>query len=129
MGSNIKYAPFVEKFKATSEFSYLAKYFEENECYTNFTEGTASYREFWEDVRLKCMYGMTNSENIYITGHHFFYLNLVQIQGKDPITGKKKKIFPRFLDVDYDYFWIVDYAQKNQKGVLLVKPRRLGFSY
>lgn len=129
--SNIPYAPHVDKFECTDEFRYLALFFERNdEHYTYIPKGTVQHKEFWlEEVKNKCMYGMTNSKGITITGQHFFYLNFIQILGKDKLTGKKKKIFPRFLDVDYDYFHIVEHARKNQKGVILVKPRRLGFSY
>lgn len=129
MSSNIPYAPKVEKFINTDEFRYLAKFFENNQCYTLLPEDTEEYKNFWNDVRYKCINGMTNSVGITITGPHFFYLNFIQILGKDPLTNRKKKIFPRFLDVDYDYYHIVDYAKKNQKNVILVKPRRLGFSY
>lgn len=129
MGSNIKYAPYVKKFQGSDEFSYLAKFFLENKCYTLLPEGTDEFNKFWEDIRYKCLEGYTNSYGIYIPGAYFFYLNFIQILGKDPLTNRKKKIFPRFLDIDYDYFHIVDYAKKHQKNVILVKPRRLGFSY
>ena len=127
--SDIPYAPRVEKFTNTEEFCYLARYFEKNKCYTNLVPDTKKYEDFWKDVYDKCINGMTNSSGISITGCHFFYLNFIQILGKDELTNRKRKIFPRFLDVDYDYFHIVDYAKKNQKNVILVKPRRLGFSY
>lgn len=129
MGSNIAYAPKVDIFTKSKEFSYLANFYEQNGAYTLIPKGTFQYREFWLDVREKCLKGFTNSDGITITGPHFFYLNFIQILGKDKLTGRKKKIFPRFLDVDYDYFWILDSARKLQKGVILVKPRRLGFSY
>lgn len=123
------YVPYKGKLTNTQEFCYLAEFFREHKCYTMLSEGTKKYNEFWEDVRLKCLYGMTNSDGISIPGTYFFYLNFIQILGKDKKTGRKTKIFPRFLDIDFEYFWTVDYAKKNQKGLLLVKPRRLGFSY
>ena len=127
--SNIQYAPYIEKFEDSYEFSYLATYFNEHKCYTLIPEETEEFDKFWEDIYYKCLEGFTNSKGIFITGPHFFYLNFIQILGKDPKSNRKKKIFPRFLDVDYDYFHIVDYAKKHQKNVILVKPRRLGFSY
>lgn len=129
-GSNIApYAPYVSRFENSIEFSYLAEYFRKHKCYTNLVPNTDAYDAFWDEVQEKCMYGMTNSKGIRITGAHFFFLNFIQILGKDPLTNRKIKIFPRFLDVQYDYFHIVDYAKINQKNVILVKPRRLGFSY
>lgn len=129
MGSNIQYAPKVLRFEKTSEFCYLAEFFKKNDCYTFIPEGTKDHKEFWEDIKEKCIHGIENSKGVKITGAHFFYLNFIQILGKDEKTSRKKKIFPRFIDVDYDYFWIVQTARERQKGVLLVKPRRLGFSY
>lgn len=129
MINNNPYIPYVEKLTNTSEFCYLSEHFKKQKCYTMLTEGTQAYRLFWEDIAYKCRNGFTNSVGISITGPYFFYLNFIQILGKDVKTGRKTKIFPRFLDVDYEYFWTVDYARKHQKGVLLVKPRRLGFSY
>lgn len=129
MGSNCQYAPAVDKFQGTDEFRYLALYFEKHGTYTLFLEDTEDYIKFWKDVRAKCLDGMTNSFGITITGTHFFYLNFIKILGKDDVTGRKKKIFPRFLDIDYEYYWIVDTAKRKQKNLILVKPRRLGFSY
>ena len=129
MASRIQYAPPVEKFENTKEFSFLADHFIKHGCYTFIPAGTEKYNDFWGKVKYYCESGFTNSKNQSISGPHFFYLNFIQILGKDEITGRKKKIFPRFLDVDYDYFHICEYARKHQKGVLLVKPRRLGFSY
>lgn len=129
MSTNNPYCPYVEKFTKTSEFTYLADFFKKNKCYTMFNKGTTAYKEFWDDVAMRCKHGMTNSVGIKITGEYFFYLNFIQILGKERGATRKTKIFPRFLDIDYEYFWTVDYAKRNQKGVLLVKPRRLGFSY
>lgn len=129
MGSNIPYAPVITKFENTSEFTYLADHFKKHKCYTKLPEGTEEYKNFWKEVRSKCIYGMINTKGIAITGQYFFYLNFIQILGRDSETNRKKKIFPRFLDIDYDYFWCLDYCRKHQKGLLLVKPRRLGFSY
>ncbi len=129
MGSNNPYAPSVEEFKGIDEFRYLAIFFEKNSVYTTIPVGTIEYKKFWEEVRLKCLEGMTNSYNITITGQHFFYLNFIQILGRDDKTNKKGAIFPKFVDLDYDWFHMVDYAKKNQKSIVCVKGRRQGYSY
>lgn len=129
MASNIPYAPQVDLFQNTKEFSYLAQHFDEYGSYTGFTEGSKQYKDFWEQVSYYCRNGFENSKGQRITGIHFFYLNFIKILAAVEGTKKKKRIFPRFLDIDYDYFWCLDYCKKNQKGLLLVKPRRLGFSY
>lgn len=114
------------KFKDTYKFREAAIFFEKNNCYTKHARGTAPFREYWEEEDRKCKEGLT-IEGVYITGVHYFYLNYTQMLGNN--EGRKKMIFPRFLDIDYDYFHIVERARKEKKGVILVKPRRTGFSY
>jgi hypothetical protein len=129
MPSHIQYAPECDWFSKTDEFRYLAEHFEEHKCYTFIPAGTIEYKKFWEDIREKCIDGYTNSVGIKITGQHFFYLNFVQILMYDEKTGKKSMGFPKFVDVDYDWFWIVDYSKRHQKNVVCVKGRRQGYSY
>jgi hypothetical protein len=130
MGSlDVKYIPYVKEFKGSNEFRYLAEYFEKNKCYTNLTPGTIEYKKFWQDVHDKCLNGMTNSYGISITGIHFYYLNFCRIDLQDTNTKKKIKGFPKFVDLDYDYFWLIDYCKKQEKSLICVKGRRQGYSY
>jgi len=129
MPSNIPYAPNCSWFTKTDEFRYLAKHWEEHKCYTFIPPGTIEYKKFWEECRERCIDGMTNTDGISVSGQHFFYLNFCQILLSNEATGKKSGGFPKFIDVDYDWFWIVDYAKKNQKNVVCVKGRRQGYSY
>lgn len=126
---NSPYAPKVNKFTNSKEFSYLAEYFYKHKCYTTFPPKTLQHRQFWEEVRNNCINGFTNSVGIKITGQHFFYLNFVQILATDAESKKKRKKFPEFTDLDYEYFWTVDYAKKNEKSLVAVKARRQGWSY
>lgn len=123
------YVPQVIKFENSKEFSYLADHFNKTGFYTLHPENTDEYVEFWKDVRNKCLYGFTNSKGIKITGHHFFYLNFCRISGYNYDIGKKTEIFPMFMDLDYDYFHMIEYCEKNQKSLLAVKGRRQGWSY
>ena len=129
MASETPYTKTVNHFNNTSEFRYLAEYFEKNKAYTLIPSGTAQYKEFWEECREKCLNGMTNSSDIYINGYHFFYLNFVQIMARNPLTNKKEKMFPSFVDLDWEYFQLVQYARENEKSVVTVKGRRQGYSY
>lgn len=135
MPSNTQYVPPVEWFSNTDEFRERAIYFSElingkaRERYTDKLKGTQEYLEFWKEEDRKCREGMTNSKGIRITGIHYFYLNYVQIKLKDKATGRKRKGFPRFLDVDYDFFHLVDVAREKKKGLIFSKPRRGGFSF
>jgi hypothetical protein len=123
------YTSFIDNFTNTKEFSYLANFFNENECYTFLSENTDEYKTFWEDVRNKCINGYTNSAGQTITGCHFYYLNFCPILGLNEKTGRKSKIFPRFIDLDYEKFWMYEYCRKNQKSFIGVKGRRQGYSY
>lgn len=129
MGSHTQYVPEVERFTKTSEFREQAIYFLENKFYTPLIKGTPEYVAFWKEEDRKCREGMTNSVGITITGVHYFYLNYLQILMKDKATGRKTYGFPRFLDIDYDYFHLVEAARRLKKGLIFSKPRRTGFSY
>lgn len=124
------YIPKVDKFECSHEFSYLANYFDtHDECYTHTIKGTIEYIKFWEDVKDKCIYGFTNSKGISITGPHFTYLNFCRIELQNLKTKKKEAGFPRFVDLDYEYFHMVDYCKKNEKSFICVKGRRQGYSF
>ncbi len=129
MGSNCQYVPQVDKFTNTDEFRERALFFEKNDMYTTLPKGTQAYKEFWEEEDYRCRNGYTNSVGITISGVHYLYLNFIQIKLKDKETGRKKMGFPRFLDVDYDFFHLVEVARKKKKGLIFSKPRRGGFSY
>ena len=129
MASNCKHVPEVKWFTNTNEFRESAIHFDTWGRYTLLEKGTEEYTAFWKEENRKCMIGMTNSVGITITGVHYFYLNYVRIKSEDIVTGRKKFNFPRFLDIDYDYFHLVEAARRNHKGLIFTKPRRTGFSY
>lgn len=128
-----KYIPNVESFSNTDEFRYLAINFKKNEAYTLIPEDSPQYLEFWKEVKERCLYGMTNSKGVKITGNYFFYLNFCPIlsQTEDEDNKRKRKTFnfPRFVDLDYEYFWMLEYCKENQKCLTAVKGRRQGWSY
>lgn len=129
VGQDNPFIPPVEEFVYSEDFTYLARFFTENKTYCNLPQGTIQHLEFWKDVKDKCINGMTNIHGISITGPHFFYLNFCRILGENPKTGRKTKIFPKFVDIDYEYFHMVDYCRKNGKNLVAVKGRRGGWSY
>lgn len=129
MPSNTQHVPPVEWFTNTDEFRAAAIHFQQYKKYTLLEKGTNAYNEFWKAEHYKCMHGMTNSVGITITGVHYYYLNYVQIKSEDAVTGRKKFNFPRFLDIDYDYFHLVEVGRRMHKGLIFTKPRRTGFSY
>lgn len=127
------YIPYIEQFSNTHEFKYLGDYFTKHGVYCNIPEETEEYKKFWIDIKHKCVHGMINSVGQKITGDHFFYLNFCPIlsQSEDDETKRKKKSFnfPKFVDLDYEYFWMVDYCKLNEKSLEAVKGRRQGWSY
>jgi hypothetical protein len=112
----------------TNQFLETREHFEKTGSYTKALVGTYQYDEFWDEQVRRCMDGYSVG-NLWIPGTYYFYLNFFTILGKDNITGRKKKIFPRFTDVDLEYFLILDQARREKKGVIMTKPRRTGFSY
>jgi len=111
--------------KYFQEASYT---FLEHGVYTQYPVGTYQFDEFWEEETRRCKEGITHG-NLYIPGAYYFYLNYTQIELKNTKTGRKSKGFPIFTDVDLEYFTFIEQARKQQKGIVLVKPRRIGFSY
>jgi hypothetical protein len=114
----------------TSAFTETRDYFEKHKVYTKALRGTRPYYEFWDNEEHKCLNGVTIG-NITIPGEYYFYLNFTRMLLLDPVTGKKRQGFPRFTDVDLEYFLIYKKANTpgNLKGIILLKPRRTGFSY
>lgn len=132
MKSN-KYIPNIDKFTNTKEFTYLADYWKKYNTYCTIPEDSEEYKKFWKDVKDKCINGMTNSSGISISGNYFFYLNFCPIlsETEDEVSKRKRKTynFPRFVDLDYEYFWMVEYCKNNEKSLTAVKGRRQGWSY
>lgn len=134
-GSNTQHVPKVDLFENTDEFRKPALFFMEqlNKTgvgrYTIEPKGSPQYFDYWVEQNKLCREGMVNSKGIRITGVHYFYLNFLQILMKDKKSGRKKYGFARFLDIDYDYFHLVDAARNARKGLIFSKPRRTGFSY
>jgi hypothetical protein len=126
MGSQLFNIPIFTK---TDEFRQEAIKFNKTKVYCQYPKGTIPFDEYWDNQTRLCKEGMTNSAGIYITGPHYFYLNFIQILAADETTGRKLKQFPRFIDVDYDYFRLIEQARHEKKGLILLKPRRMGFSY
>ena len=63
-----------------------------------------------------------------ITGDQYFYLNFWKIRGVNRKTNRKGIISPRFLELDYQYFNIIERARNENKNVGLTKARQTGFS-
>lgn len=112
----------------TDLFRTEAIRFEKDETYCRSPRGTFAHREYWLEQNKRCVEGYTIGD-LTIPGTYYFYLNFSPILAKNEKTGRKQQIFPRFTDVDLEYFNIVERARKEKKGIILLKPRRTGFSF
>lgn len=109
-------------------FTEAASFFSKNGVYTKYPIGTYQFEEYWREETRKCKEGFTYG-GLYIPGSYYYYLNYTQIDLKDEKTRRKTQGFPLFTDVDLEYFTFIEKAREQQKGIVLVKPRRIGFSY
>lgn len=119
-------------FNDTIGFSPVAVEFAKYGKFTRETPNTRTYDQFWDEEMNRCLNGYSYN-GVHITGHHYYYLNYTQIKATKFDTNDKIKrkglTFPRFLDIDYDYFDIIKRARELRKGVCMAKARRKGFSY
>ena len=84
----------------------------------------ASYIRYWAAQRHRCLHGYTVG-GVFITGRFYFYLNFWRIRLKS--KGKAYSP-PRFLDLDKEYFDLVEEAIANDVNLLILKRRQIGFS-
>jgi hypothetical protein len=85
------------------------------------------YESFWSENTSYIMDGYSIGDE-RITGDHYWYLNFWKIRGLDYNTGRKSIISPRFLDLDYEYYHVVEQARGLGKNVVVVKARQKGFT-
>jgi hypothetical protein len=85
-------------------------------------QDTQKYRDFWDEQFDRCINGY-DTGGIHIPGRYYFYINFVVLQG---LRGPS---YPMYVDLDLEYFNLVEYVKKNQKtGIVSVKARRKGLS-
>ena len=83
---------------------------------------TQRYKDFWDEQFDRCINGY-DTGGIHIPGRYYFYLNFVVLQG---LRGPS---YPMYVDMDLEYYNLVEYVKKNQKtGIVSVKARRKGLS-
>lgn len=115
-------------FVNTREFSREALHFMKHDCYVKAPKGTMAWREYWAEQNRRCREGYSVG-GVYITGKHYDYLNFTQIEAKLEGKGRKKLMFPKFLDIDYYFYHEVEEAIRQGKGLCVAKSRRKGVSY
>jgi hypothetical protein len=139
----------------TQYFREAANDFEKNKAkgimrYTLAPPKSREWYEYWKMHEERCLKGYSVG-GVRITGKHYFYLNFTPIQS---ITGKgktqiKQEGFPKFWEIDYNWWWYKEIAwwgcSPEQLAKLhlwrnpidltggfhlsCLKTRRAGFSY
>jgi len=82
------------------------------------------YMEWWYEQRRRCIDGYTTG-GVYLTGANYWYLNFWRIKTKEKGAGL---IPPRFIDMDKEFFDLLEQAKTNDKNLLCLKRRQIGFT-
>jgi len=82
------------------------------------------YLDFWYEERRRCIEGYEVG-GVKLTGAHYWYLNYWRIKSKKRGQGY---IPPRFLDLDKEFFDLLDKARNEEKNIMFLKRRQIGFS-
>lgn len=131
----------------TEEFRPEALKFEANRrkdgtgFYTDAPKGSIEYKNYWNLQKHYCENGYSVG-GVKITGEHYFYLNFCQISLKitkkitdaTELINKKSRVetavtFPDFWDSDWYYFNECKKAEELGLHMIVLKPRRRGYSY
>lgn len=127
----------------TRYFSEAAIAFKKNGGrYTTAPRGSRDYVEYWEEQERRCRVGYQVGDT-WITGRHYFYLNFTVMQrtreGANSKTGQKVTDFPRFTEMQYEWWrfkhiaWnggtFMGVKSPGGKHMCCGKTRRAGFSY
>ena len=115
------------KWKNTDLFSPAAVYYNKYGHYPHPNEMKRDFLTkeqilYWGEEHDRCINGY-EVDGYKITGLYYFYLNYFPMMGlgekelkKNTIrkgTQSKKLSFPKFYDVDYDYFWHLEIAKNG----------------
>ena len=83
-----------------------------------------AYMAWWYKHRKRCLEGYTVG-GVFITGNFYFYLNFWRIKSKEKGEGW---ISPRYLDLDKEFFDLIAKAKAENKNIMFLKRRQIGFS-
>lgn len=135
------------KFINTHLFQEAANYYKKNnETYTPYKVDSIPHRQFRKREQYRRKHGFEapclmdphgTIHNVRITGNHYNFLNYTRMEQLDESTiqrgvtntAKKHYDFPKFLDAQFWFFHILEFAENNGYHVIIDKTRRGGFSY
>ena len=82
------------------------------------------YLDYWYEERRRCLEGYEVG-GVFLQGAHYWYLNYWRIKAKKRGAGY---IAPHFLDLDKEFFDLVEEARAKEKNIMMLKRRQIGFS-
>lgn len=86
------------------------------------------WHEWWDLQAKYCKEGF-KAGDVTITGRHYHYLNFWRILRQPDNGGTKRRLPPRFLDIDHGFYHEYDRCREAKKDLLVLKRRQCGFSY
>lgn len=134
------------KFINTYLFSEAADYYRKHNEYTPYKIDSLPHRQFRKREQYRRKHGFEapclidpkgTIYNVRITGNHYNFLNYTRMEQLDESTIKRGKVntakkhydFPKFLDAQFWFFHVLEFAENNGFHVIIDKTRRGGFSY
>jgi len=83
---------------------------------------TTAFKDFWDEQIDRCINGYTTA-GVDIPGRYYYYLNFM------PLKGLMGGMYPMYVDIDLEYFKLIEYVKENHKmGIISPKARRKGLS-
>jgi hypothetical protein len=100
-----------------------------DKTFPKLRSGSIEYIHWWKEQIRRCKEGYKPNGGTRITGPYYFYLNFCKIEGYSAKTNRKGMIPPKYRDQDHEYYNEIEAAEKEGRGIIVLKARRKGFSY
>lgn len=127
-------------------FTEMANFYKQHHVYTHYKQDSILHRQLRRREQYRRIHGFTapclrkadgTVVDIRITGAHYNFLNYNRIEQLDERTikrgntntAKKYYDFPKFIDSQFWFFHVMEFAERNGFHLLIDKTRRGGFSY
>lgn len=119
-----------KRFQGTDRFQPAAQHKDKYGVYVDAPFGSKAYKSYWAEQDHRCKHGY-ESEGVRVTGPHYFMLNFTKltiVKDTKGAVSEKIETWPRFWDLHYDFFHILEQSEKAGKHLTILKPRGTGFS-
>jgi hypothetical protein len=110
------------------EFNAQAQKWNKNGYFCPYPEGSRDFREYWDDQKLKCRYGVIYkgaTDTWYLPREYYMWVNFLPINDK----VKKKFAFPEIWDSQYHMALYELLAELHYMHCIVLKKRQFGSSY